>query len=149
MANVDTSHGYFGIRIPKIEFSEWYARDDVKNNPHRNQPGVYIIARFVHKPEGTADYNAKEILCVGETTRDIHTRLKQFFRAAKNGKTNHNPGKKFFRKFSGNLDNIYVASFSPELEEEHCLDPFIRYLERKLILEYAIKHGSIPFCNSE
>lgn len=144
--------GSFVIQAPDIIFSEWYAWDDVKSIPHGERTGLYIIARFDHRPEGVADHNAKEILYIGEThgkSQNIHKRLTKFFKAARVGDMihKHSGGNRFNRELGGDLSNIYVAGFAPIIEDDRYLNPFIFYAERKLIWNYIVAHGDIPSCN--
>ena len=101
---------------------------------------------------GAANPNVKEILYIGEThgkSQSIHKRLTTFFKAARVGNKiyKHSGGNRFNRELSGNLNNIYAASFAPLIEDDRYLNPFIFYTERKLIWEYIIAHGTIPNCN--
>tara|TARA_Y100000590_G_scaffold470277_1_gene663273 strand:+ start:2012 stop:2326 length:315 start_codon:yes stop_codon:yes gene_type:complete len=101
---------------------------------------------------GAANPNVKEILYIGEThgkSQSIHKRLTTFFKAARVGNKiyKHSGGNRFNRELSGNLNNIYAASFAPLIEDERYLNPFIFYAERKLILEYVVNHSKLPLCN--
>jgi hypothetical protein len=140
------------LQTPDIIFSEWYAWDDVKNIPCGNLPGLYIIARFKEKPRGPAEPNAQELIYIGEThgsSQNISKRLHKFFKASQVGQMvyKHSGGNRFNRVIGSDLSNIYAAGFSPRLEDERFLNPFIFYTERKLLWEYILRWGEIPACN--
>lgn len=135
--------GSFAIQTPDIQFSEWYAWDDVKDIPHGERTGLYIIARFDQKPEGKADHNAKEILYIGEThgkSQNIHKRLTMFFKAARVGDMihKHSGGNRFNRELAGDLNNVYAAGFAPVIEDARYLNPF--YILRRAQADLGIYH---------
>lgn len=122
----------------------------MKSIPDCNRPGIYLIARFEEKPNELARPDVREILYIGVTTgksQNIHKRLKKFFKSSLSGKGNHSGGKRFNRQMAGDLKNIYTAGFVPTFDDERFLNPFIFYVERKLIWEYIAKWGIIPECN--
>ena len=124
----------------------------MKSIPCGNRPGLYIIARFQEKPKGPAQPAAQEILYIGEThgkSQSINKRLKKFFKASQVGEMlhKHSGGNRFNRLMGNDLSNMYAACFAPVLEDESFLNPFIFYVERRLIWEYIVKWGAIPACN--
>lgn len=144
--------GVLFLETPDIIFSEWYAWDDVKSIPNGNCPGLYIVARFEQKPDGAAQPHAQEVLYIGEThgkSQSIIKRLQKFFKASQVGEMihKHSGGNRFNRTLGGDLTNLYAAGFSPKIEEEKFLNPYIFYAERKLLWEYMMKWGCIPVCN--
>ena len=140
------------MEIPDIVFSEWHSWDDIKNIPNSDHTGLYVIARFDKNPTGAAQPNAKEILYIGEThgkSQNIYKRLSKFFKAAHAGKMiyKHSGGNRFNRELGGDLTNIHAAGFAPVLDDEDFKNPFIFYVERKLIWDYITRWGTIPRCN--
>lgn len=138
---------------PDIQFTEWYAWDDIKNIPDGDKRGVYIIARFDQKPEGHADPLDENILYIGEThgkSQSIYKRLNTFFKAAHVGDMihKHSGGNRFNRELNGDLTNVFVSAFTPNIQDDHYISPFILYAERRTIWQYVLKYGQIPRCNN-
>jgi hypothetical protein len=137
---------------PDIQFTEWYVWDDLKSIPNNNKRGIYLIAQFDQKPEGHANPLDESILYIGEThgkSQSIFKRLNTFFKAARIGDMihKHSGGNRFNRELNGDLTNVYVSAYTPLLENENYLNPFILYVERKIIWDYVTKHTKIPRCN--
>lgn len=137
--------------LPDIIFSKWTpwaARTDLDKI---DLPGVYILARFTTPPRGNADPHTKEVVYIGETCQTLEKRWRQFHRAAFEEKNGHSGGKNYRRTFGGNGDNLFVAAFRVnKLDLNDKLRPlFIRYVERKLIWEYAQKWCDAPECNKK
>lgn len=124
----------------------------MKTIPDANRSGLYIIARFEEKPSGVAHPNVQELIYIGEThgkSQSIRKRLQKFFQASKVGGKfhKHSGGNRFNRTIGDDLTNIYAAIFSPNIEDDRFLTPFILYAERKLIWDYVVKWGDTPLCN--
>lgn len=140
------------MQTPEIIFSEWYAWDDVKSIPCGNLPGLYIIARFKDKPQGLARPNAQELIYIGEThgkSQNISKRLQKFFKASQIGEMlhKHSGGNRFNRVLGNDVFDMYAAGYAPKFEDERYLNPFIFYIERKLLWEHLLVWGKIPTCN--
>ena len=136
------------MNLPGIVFSQWTRWTARRSLDGIDKPGVYILAHFTTPPTGNADPQAKEIIYVGETCeRTFQTRWREFERAAfQNGDT-HAGGITYREIFGDNGDTLFVAAFPLGALSKELRSLFIRYVERKLILEYALKWGAAPECN--
>ncbi|MFA5293815.1 MAG: hypothetical protein WC496_12400 [Phycisphaerae bacterium] len=136
------------MSLPPITFSNWVRWIDRTNINSLGSVGVYILAHY-KEPPGIVDLQSQEIIYIGETcNQSFSKRWEQFHSCAFKGKENHSGGETYWKLFSGKyIEYLYVASFPVDgLSDELC-PLFIRYVERKLILEYAIKWGAAPRCN--
>lgn len=110
--------------------------------------GVYLLAHFESAPPTEVDPIAKEIVYVGETCgQGLRKRLKQFAKSARDGRFAHAGGRNYFAIFKGIRKDLFVATFSPPDLPSKVEPAFIRYVERKLIWEYARKWEAMPLCN--
>ena len=139
------------MKLPKILFSGWARWADRTAIDNIDAPGIYILAQFKKPPIGNADPQVQDIIYIGETCdRTLEKRWDNFHHAAfqeKNGI--HSGGETYRKKLNDTGDNLYVAAF-PVNELSYQLRPlFIRYVERKLIWEYAQKWGVAPKCNKK
>lgn len=134
--------------LPTIRFSSWVpwserttSLDDV------SLPGVYLLAHLEDPPAGNASPHDPAVLYIGETGRSLRGRWRQFERSADAGKQGHSGGHTYRKEFREIQDELHVAAFPvPEFDEK--LQPlFIRYAERKLLLDFALQHGSSPPLN--
>ncbi len=138
------------MRLPKVVFSSWVQWANRKKLKNRDLPGVYLLARF-KSPPNRVNLRAEEIIYIGETCKKLMSRWGQFNRSAFKGKRGHSGGHTYRRKRLGSEKGLYVSAFPvPEngLGVE-CRPLFIRYVERKLMLEFAKKWGKAPVCNSK
>ena len=107
-----------------------------------NEPGVYVITK-----DGDVTY-------IGRTWGfdGLRGRLGDFHRSATTGLKGHAGGVTFFGKF-GPIDPtvISVSVHVPVIvrREANVLNPYIQYVERRLIWEHVERHGQLPTCNSE
>jgi len=132
-------------RVLFVEWAKWAERtslDDI------DSPGVYLLAHFKNPPDGAADPSDHRIIYIGETCDNaLRGRWRQFHRSAFQGKSGHSGGETYRETFGDRGDQLYVAAFAiNDLDEDVC-HIFIRYLERKLLWEFALKWGSAPACN--
>ena len=136
------------MQDPEIIFSHWTQWADRTSLNGIYYPGVYLLAHFYAAPAGRANPQAKEIIYIGETCNNSLTgRWRQFHRSAFEGKYGHSGGTTYRQVFSGQGDNLYVAAFPVKELDEEIRSFFIRYVERKLIWEFAQKWGAAPKCN--
>lgn len=107
-----------------------------------NEPGVYLITK------------GDEIIYIGKTWggEGLRGRISDFHRSATTGMKGHAGGVTFFGKF-GPIDpaTISVAVHVPVVvrRDAEILNPYIQYVERRLIWEHVERHGRLPVCNSE
>jgi hypothetical protein len=139
------------MSLPNIVFSKWTrwaARTDL--GEIINKRGVYILALFTTPPPDNANPQAGEVVYIGETcARTFEERWSDFDRAAFGNGSNHSGGKKYREKCGGNGNDLFVAAFPVEGLNDELRPLFIRYVERKLIWEYAKEHHAAPKCNSK
>ena len=142
------------IKEPNIKFTYWTKWSKRNLLPEVEFPGVYILARFDRVPKGRANTKAKQIIYIGETCdKTLKERWYQFNRSAFNNKPGHSGGETYFLEYGDNGYNLYVAAFplSDEFPDSDVIRDrklakeirslFIRYVERKLIWNYAKKWG--------
>lgn len=127
------------------DWVKWEERTSIKGNKY---PGVYLLARFNSSPPSRADAVDKNIIYIGETcSNTLLGRWRQFNASAFLGKPGHSGGKTYRKKFADAGKKLYVAAFPVTMEDERLSPLYIRYFERKVIWEYAMKWGDSPICN--
>lgn len=139
------------MHLPKIEFSGWSPWSKRNDFDGVNLPGVYLLAHFDDPPVDPVNPKAKEIIYIGETgKRTFIKRWGEFQNVAFGNKENHSGGKTYKGLFGNSrVNNLYISAM-PVSELSIELRPlFIKYVERKLILGYALEHGDKPQCNRE
>jgi len=137
---------------PKIQgWVRWLDRDGLDGI---GCPGVYLIARFSDAPPKSVDPSDGHAVYIGETcARTLKKRLHEFGRAAADGKTKHSGGRRFHQVFGEDAmettqDSLFVAVIAVEQAEPH-LSAYIRYTERRLILEFVTANHRLPVCNGK
>ncbi len=131
----------------EIIFSHWTRWTERTLLKGIHSPGVYLLAHFDVEPAGQANPRAKQIVYIGETCKNLMRRWRQFNRSAFEGKFGHSGGRTYRRVFDDQGDNLYVAAFAVEGLDEQIRSLFIRYVERKLIWDFARNWGAAPRCN--
>ena len=143
------------MQYPKIEFGswiEWGDRDSIENS---KEPGVYALAKFATAQPSGVDPLDRRIIYFGETcTQNLQQRWKQFDNSAFKQKGGHSGGKTYRAKYPGDAgSNLYVSAMpvplGKEIENEAIRESFIRYAERKLILDYTLRWKDRPKCNTK
>jgi hypothetical protein len=139
------------LNLPDIVFSKWTRWNDRANLHEVGRPGVYVLAHFKAYPSGNADLLAQEIIYVGVTCdQSLGQRWNQFHHSAFEGKRGHGGGMTYWDLFHGKRGrSLFVAAFPVDGLDKLICDVFILYVERKLILEYALKWNARPKCNKE
>jgi hypothetical protein len=135
-----------------INFSKWCLWSERHSIENIHMPGVYMLAKFVNKiPPGNADPLCKEIIYIGETCSSLKTRWYQFQRSAFYQKNGHSGGWSYSYKYQDQGNNLYVSALPIPMtaENEKFRALYIRYVERKLIWEYAQKYGEQPKLNKK
>jgi len=136
------------MQDPEIKFSHWTRWAKRTSLKGICSPGVYILAHFDVASAGRASPQAEQIVYIGETCNNsLRGRWRQFNRSAFEGKSGHSGGRTYRQVFGGQGDNLYVTAFPVEGLDEEIRSLFIRYVERKLIWEFAQKWGTAPKCN--
>ena len=133
----------------KIKFSDWHFWGDKNNLNNIEYPGIYILAKFKSNISKEVDLNDKNIVYIGETCSSIKKRLRQFNRSAFKGLGGHSGGMSYRKHFNDKGNDLYVAIFPVVDLADNVKHLFIRYLERKIILDYALKNGSQPILNKK
>jgi len=136
------------MEMPKIVFSKWFQWSERTKIENIAYPGVYILAKFKEIPIGNADPKDKHIVYIGETCDNtLKGRWYQFNRSAFQSKDGHSGGWTYNDTFKDIGKDLFVAALPiPDLPES-LRHLFIRYVERKLILEFALEYGSQPKLN--
>ena len=137
------------MSLPDIVFSKWTRWNDRTTLNEVDYPGIYVLAHFKTHPVGDADPLAQEVIYIGETCDQLlRVRWNQFHRCAFEGKRGHSGGMTYWRVFGGKGgENLFVAAFPVGNLDDQIRPLFIRHVERKLILEYALKWDAPPKCN--
>ena len=138
--------------LPKIEFTPWipWKQRNEKVNP--KAPGVYVLAKFAAAPTGNANPLDKDVIYFGETCRSLKGRWRQFEISAFQGKRAHSGGSNYREAFKNSGENLYVAALpvtEERLPNKKLRNSFIRYVERKLLLDWVAKFKKMPKCNKK
>lgn len=131
----------------------WVQWSDRGNLDHMDFPGVYMIARFESGPPESVNPADEHVVYIGETCRTLRERLRAFNRAAHDGVSKHSGGRRFYQVFGDGVmesssDMLFVAVIAVEQAEPHS-SAYIRYTERRLILEFVTANDRLPVCNGK
>lgn len=110
---------------------------------------MYALAHFA-KPPDIIDLNEEEIIYFGETCNQSLRKRWQDFHGCVFGsrKKGHSGGVTYREIFTGkNIEQLFVAALTVDSLSIEICPLFTRYVERKLIFEYALKWGNAPKCN--
>ena len=137
------------MKLTKLDFSPWFPWKDRTKIENSDSPGIYILAKFKQVPKGNANPNSKKIIYIGETCSTLKSRWNQFNYSAFQGKRAHSGGSTYRKMYEvgDNGNDLYVAALPVTSHRVNLRASFIRYFERKLIYEYALKYGSQPKLN--
>ena len=136
------------MRLPKIKFSKWVKWSERSKIDNSNFPGVYLLAKFKRVPKEHASPLDKNILYIGETCKNtLKGRWKQFNSSACYNKDGHSGGFTYYKKYKGNVKDLFVSALPVMNLNEGLIHLFIRYTERKLLLNYGLRYGKQPECN--
>jgi len=135
-------------KIPRVSFSEWVQWSERTKLARIDESGVYVLARFKKPPMGKVNPLSKEIVYIGETCdTSLRGRWNQFNRSAFEGKFGHSGGTTYRSTFGDKGTKLFVAGLPVGQRTDALGSVFIRYVERKLLLDFALKWGSAPICN--
>ena len=88
------------------------------------------------------------LIYIGEVhDNSLQSRWQQFHRAAFAGKPGHAGGLVYHEQLAAPEESLYVAAYVPEGLTRDMRALYIRYVERKLIWEYARRWAAPPLCN--
>jgi hypothetical protein len=133
---------------PEIRFGSWFRwveRNSIKDS---DRCGVYMLSKFRVASRGSADPLSKNVIYFGETcNQSLRVRWRQFDDSAFQKKRGHSGGKNYRERYGDEGADLYVAAMPVKLEDEILRSQFIRFAERKLILDYVLKWKRLPECN--
>lgn len=134
----------------KIEFSDWCLWKDRNSLDNIKHPGIYILAKFKPDLLRKIDLNDKSIIYIGETCNSLRRRFGQFNRSAFKNSRGHSGGVSYRGKYKDDKgEDLYVSIFPVLNINDNIKHLYIRYVERKLILDYALKNGNQPVLNKK
>lgn len=135
---------------PAISFTPWLPWDERNLVKNAHLPGIYLLAHWDYRAPSAVDPLARAIVYIGETTdSSLMGRWQQFHRAAFEGKPGHSGGIAYNSSFGDGGETLYVAAFAPQSLSREMRVLFIRYVERKLIWEWALRWDGPPLCNTK
>jgi len=130
------------------QFSGWFLWKEREESEDIDCPGVYLLAHFPGGAPIEVDPQAREVVYVGETCgQGLKKRLRQFEKSAATGKHAHAGGRNYHTEFGSIREDLSVAIWAALDLNPKTGPAFIRFIERKLIWEYAKKWGEMPCCN--
>lgn len=111
-------------------------------------PGLYLLARFRKTPQGHARHNERRVIYIAETSRStISKKLREFHHTAFEGKDQHPAGRTYRRAFRDQGGSLHVAVSPMRDFKGTKRAAYLRYVESKLLWEYARRWGNLPRCN--
>jgi hypothetical protein len=136
------------MKIPEIEFGSWFKWKERQGIDNSDKHGVYRLSKFKTTPPQIIDPLDDNVIYFGETcNQSLEERWTQFDASAFQGKRGHSGGKTYRERYRDNGLDLYVAAMPVTITSEHLRSSFIRFAERKLILDYVIKWNRLPTCN--
>jgi len=134
--------------VPKIEFGSWFKWTERNSIEDSDEPGVYMLSKFKMARPPVADPLDGNVIYFGETcNQSLRERWVQFDASAFQLKRGHSGGKTYRRIYGDDGSDLYVAAMPVKLEDEVLRSQFIRFAERKLILDFVVKWKRLPKCN--
>ena len=106
-------------------------------------------------PSGPEDVLDERVIYIGETGGSLKSRWDKFDGSAFRDKDGHSGGKNYRDSFGDDGHDLYVAATeinatTVELDLRELVgDTYRLFVERKLLLDYVLKHGRLPKCNKE
>lgn len=139
-----------------LAFSPWmtwqHFRDTRLADPRFRQVGVYLLAHFRRRPRGPGYPERKEVIYVGETTKQsLLERLDQFGKSAFQEKSAHSGGWTYRALFddgnppAGEWLYLSILPVPSEKSGHHVF--LIKYLERAALWSRIEAIGVPPVCN--
>jgi hypothetical protein len=138
------------IKLPKVSFSNWIQWNKRETIQDINFPGVYLLAKFKTVPTGRANPLHENIIYIGETCRTLKERWVDFDRSAFQSKPGHSGGWQYQYEYPDDTGkNLYVTAFPVKNLDDEITPWFIRFQERKLLLDFVCKHGATYLLNQK
>lgn len=139
------------MHLPKIKFTTWIRWKDRKKLAGFQAPGVYILANFTEDiPQKTGNPLDKRVIYIGETTKNnLKNRCNQFHRSAFLLRAGHSGGITYRKVVDRDESSLYIAVFPLVDISEPISTMYIKFVERKLLLEYTKEWGNPPKCNRD
>ena len=134
--------------LPPVEFTAWCPWPARTTLGCRKQPGVYVLAFDVDEGQ-RADVLDSRMVYIGETCRELARRWRYFEYAARGDDAPHSGGRTFRQLIEHPVNELLVAAWAPSIEDKVLRSAYIRYVERKLLLDWVLRHGRLPLCNRE
>jgi len=136
------------MELPEIRFGSWVRWTETNSIKDSDKSGVYMLSKFTTTPLGSANPLDKSVIYFGETcNQSLRGRWRQFDDSAFQRKRGHSGGRNYRDRFNDDGADLYVAAMPVKLEDEPPRSQFIRFTERKLILDYVVKWKRLPECN--
>jgi hypothetical protein len=111
---------------------------------------VYALACFDGEPSLSADVLDERVIYIGETCNNsLSGRLWQFNRYPFFQKTGDSGRWAFHSRCACRGEHLHGAVFPVSTLHESHRSAFIRHTERRLLLEYILRWGRRPVCNSK
>jgi hypothetical protein len=138
-----------GIRNHRPKFSSWYRWNDRTQIDGCRLPGIYVLANWQRAPTQAANPLSQNVIYIGETcSQSLSSRWRQFDRSARGGR-GHSGGKTAFKQFGILGTDLFVAALPISHPREALRNAYIRFIERKLLLDYVLRWGNLPQCNQK
>jgi hypothetical protein len=132
------------MRAPKVKFTPWKHWTKRTEIDGADGPGVYLLAHFPRGqvPRGNASPLDPNLVYSGETMGKLSRRWNDFDRSAQTGKKGHAGGRTYHERFHKIRGNLYVAAYCPKQSKwtSRCHSFFVRYVEARLVWEFAMTH---------
>jgi hypothetical protein len=133
--------------IPKIELSPWFRWKERGNIENSDKAGVYTLAKFKTASPQTVNPLDPNIIYFGETCKSLKVRWLQFDASAFHGLPGHSGGKTYRNTYRDEGLDLYVAAMPVLIANDVLRSSFIRFAERKLILDFVQRRTQRPTCN--
>lgn len=135
------------MQIPKIEFGSWFKWKERGSIENSERHGVYMLSKFTAAPHAPDPLDG-DVIYFGETcNQSLKRRWAQFDLSAFHGVRGHSGGSTYRERFKDDGLDLYVAAMPVVIADEWLRSSFIRFAERKLILDYVVKWNRLPACN--
>ena len=142
-------------KLAKPDFVPWMPFRQAMKHQAVEQPGVYVVATLKNPSSQARTPLARRAVYIGMSVgrngvRPLRIRLAAFRRAARGSRSAHHSGGQRYRKMRKQwYEKRAVFLISCRNIPKRLRPYYIRYLERKLILEHVLKYGKAPKLNAE
>ncbi len=133
---------------PSLKFTHWVSWSERSSLRGMGLPGIYLLGRFSKPPSGKASPIEKRIIYIGETSRSkLGKRLREFHYTAFDGRGDHPGGRLYRRAYHDEGERLFTAIAPVKGLAGTRRAIFLRYVESKLVWDYARRNGTAPRCN--